>query len=96
MFRCELCDSYLPIFQMGHLCEVCYKIRTIIKCYSAEKIHDAIATIFLVDTKESDSINTEPKNESEMDDSSYMAKPLPPLTDKKESYSSAVTRSKVK
>ena len=52
MFRCELCDSYLPFFQSSRLCEVCYKIRTIIKCYSAKAIHSHISSVFLVDIKE--------------------------------------------
>jgi len=36
--RCELCDEFLPIFQLSRLCERCYKIRTIVKCYDAEKV----------------------------------------------------------
>ena len=49
MFRCELCDTYLPILSSGRLCETCYKIRLITKCYSAESIHKYIANMFLVD-----------------------------------------------
>lgn len=52
MFRCELCDGYLPIFQSGRLCEICYKIRTIIKCYSATAIHKYISNGFLIDLTE--------------------------------------------
>lgn len=52
MFRCELCDGYLPIFQSGRLCEICYKIRTIIKCYSATSIHKYISNGFLINLTE--------------------------------------------
>ena len=52
MFRCELCDGYLPIFQTGRLCEICYKIRTIIKCYSASAIHKYISDGFLINLTE--------------------------------------------
>tara|TARA_R110002153_G_scaffold113188_1_gene255507 strand:- start:1764 stop:2102 length:339 start_codon:yes stop_codon:yes gene_type:complete len=52
MFRCELCDGYLPIFQTGRLCEICYKIRTIIKCYSATAIHKYISDGFLINLTE--------------------------------------------
>jgi len=36
--RCELCDEFLPLFQLSRLCPNCYKIRTIVKCYDAEKV----------------------------------------------------------
>ena len=36
--RCELCDNWLSLFQVGKLCEICYEIRTIVKCYDAESI----------------------------------------------------------
>ena len=49
MFRCELCDAYLPIIQLSKLCPTCYKIRTIIKCYSADKILNCITDKFIVD-----------------------------------------------
>tara|TARA_R110000823_G_scaffold245908_1_gene370018 strand:- start:680 stop:1009 length:330 start_codon:yes stop_codon:yes gene_type:complete len=60
MFRCELCDGYLPIFQTGRLCEICYKIRTIIKCYSATAIHKSISSSFLVELKEEETEVEEP------------------------------------
>ena len=39
-FRCELCDEWLPMLQFSKLCPTCYKIRTIVKCYSAQEILD--------------------------------------------------------
>lgn len=59
MFRCELCDNYLPIFQTGRLCETCYKIRTIIKCYTAKAIHSHISSVFLVDIEEDEEEDNE-------------------------------------
>ena len=60
MFRCELCDGYLPIFQTGRLCEICYKIRTIIKCYSATAIHKYISDGFLINLTEEETEVEEP------------------------------------
>lgn len=51
MFRCELCDAYLSLFQLSHLCENCYKIRTIIKCYDSPKILDCLEQNFKVEYK---------------------------------------------
>ena len=40
MWRCELCDNYLYLFSGGRLCEDCYRIRTIVKCYNSKTILD--------------------------------------------------------
>jgi len=48
-FRCELCDDFLSVFQLSRLCENCYKVRTIIKCYDSAKILDCLETNFIVD-----------------------------------------------
>lgn len=47
-FRCELCDEFLNIFQFSHLCDKCYRIRTITKCYSAETILNCLENNFLL------------------------------------------------
>ena len=47
-FRCELCDEWLPILQFSKLCDTCYKIRTIVKCYSAQEILTHLEKNFLV------------------------------------------------
>jgi hypothetical protein len=83
MFRCELCDNYLPIFQTGRLCPTCYKIRTIIKCYTAKAILSHISSVFLVDIEE-DEEETEKdikelrkkKSESSIGDETYKAPPI--------------------
>lgn len=49
MFRCELCDGYLPIFSLGRLCESCYRIRTITKCYNSKVIRSYLEAVFLVE-----------------------------------------------
>lgn len=48
MFRCELCDAFLPMLQFSHLCPTCYKIRTIIKCYSAGDVLGELEDKFIV------------------------------------------------
>lgn len=47
-FRCELCDEWLPMLSFCKLCDKCYKIRTITKCYNAEKILNHLQEHFLV------------------------------------------------
>ena len=47
-FRCELCDEWLPMLQFSKLCPTCYKIRTIVKCYSAQEILEHLEKNFLV------------------------------------------------
>lgn len=47
--RCEVCDSFLNIFQLSRLCEDCYKIRTITKCYSSSEVLDCLEKNFKVD-----------------------------------------------
>ena len=47
-FRCELCDEWLPMLSFCKLCDKCYKIRTITKCYDAEKILNHLQEHFLV------------------------------------------------
>ena len=49
--RCELCDDFLPIFQLSKLCPICYKIRTILKCYSNEIILEHLEKKFILDEK---------------------------------------------
>lgn len=47
--RCEVCDNYLSVFQLSRLCEYCYKVRTIAKCYSSEEVLDCLEKNFKVD-----------------------------------------------
>ena len=47
-FRCELCDEWLPMLSFCKLCDKCYKIRTITKCYDAESILKHLQEHFLV------------------------------------------------
>ena len=47
-FRCELCDEWLSMLQFSKLCDTCYKIRTIVKCYSADEILKHLEKNFLV------------------------------------------------
>tara|TARA_R110000823_G_scaffold44235_2_gene114738 strand:+ start:349 stop:753 length:405 start_codon:yes stop_codon:yes gene_type:complete len=60
-FRCELCDEWLPMLQFSKLCPTCYKIRTIVKCYSAKEILENLEKTFLV----SDGREAEVKREDE-------------------------------
>ena len=48
VLRCELCDNYRSIFQFSSLCDCCYKIRTIIKCYNREEVLRVLQENFLV------------------------------------------------
>ena len=48
-FFCSLCDEFLPLLQLSKLCDTCYKIRTIVKVYSAETILKNIEENFLVE-----------------------------------------------
>ena len=61
MFRCELCDSFLPVFQFSSLCPVCYKIRTIVKCYSAAEILSKCEENFLVSDSQKQEIEKQEK-----------------------------------
>ena len=47
--RCEVCNEWLPILQLSKLCPICYKIRTIVKAYSADVILKKLQEHFLVD-----------------------------------------------
>lgn len=47
--RCEVCDSFLSVFQLSRLCDNCYKVRTIAKCYSSEEVLDCLEKNFKVD-----------------------------------------------
>ena len=47
--RCNLCDSFLPMFQLSTLCPTCYKTRTIVKAYSADKILKTLQEHFLIE-----------------------------------------------
>ena len=60
--RCNLCDSFLPMFQLSTLCPTCYKTRTIVKAYSADKILKTLQEHFLIeDLPPLISIKEEPK-----------------------------------
>lgn len=48
MWRCELCDCYLRFLQTGYLCDICYKIRLITKCYNAEEILKCVEENFKI------------------------------------------------
>jgi len=45
---CSLCDAFLPFFQLSKLCPTCYKTRTIVKCYTAEKVLENLQEHFLI------------------------------------------------
>ena len=47
-FRCELCDDWLPMLSFCKLCSTCYKLRTIVKCYSANDVLKNVESSFLV------------------------------------------------
>jgi len=47
--RCEVCDNFLSVFQLSRLCEDCYKVRTIAKCYSSSEVLDCLEKTFKVD-----------------------------------------------
>ena len=47
-FRCELCDSWLPMLSFSKLCPTCYKLRTIVKCYNCEDVLKKVEENFLV------------------------------------------------
>ncbi len=47
--RCEVCDNFLSVFQLSRLCDNCYKVRTIAKCYSSEEVLDCLEQNFKVD-----------------------------------------------
>ena len=56
MFRCELCDNILSIFQISKLCNICYEIRTIVKVYNCKLILEHLRKNFLIkQLKENDS-----------------------------------------
>ena len=47
-FRCELCASWLPLLSFCKLCPTCYKLRTIVQCYSCEDVLKKVEDSFLV------------------------------------------------
>ena len=47
--RCSVCDEFLSMFQLSTLCPTCYKVRTIVKAYTADKILKTLQTHFLID-----------------------------------------------
>lgn len=47
--RCSVCDAFLSMFQLSTLCPTCYKVRTIVKAYSADKILKTLQTHFLIE-----------------------------------------------
>jgi len=72
--RCEMCNDWLPLFQLSKLCPTCYKVRTIVKAYSADVILKKLQENFLVDifdieeTKETKEDNNEPLPEKLKED----------------------------
>ena len=62
MFRCELCDDYLSVFSFRRLCENCYRIRTITKCYNSNVIKSYLESVFLVED-ENDTISHASNND---------------------------------
>lgn len=63
-WRCELCDDFLPLFQLSHLCPTCYKIRTIIKCYNSRQILDCLEDRFIVDYELKKALTLPPEDKS--------------------------------
>ena len=63
--RCELCDDWLPLFQMSKLCDTCYKTRTIVKAYSAQSILRSLEEHFLVNNLPPLITPSDPEPESE-------------------------------
>lgn len=47
--RCEVCDEWLPVFQISKLCPICYQIRSVVKCYSNIQILEKLQESFLID-----------------------------------------------
>ena len=65
-FRCELCDEWLNMLQFSHLCNDCYKIRTILKCYNKFDILSSLQNNFLVSIdREKDVKNEDAKFQQE-------------------------------
>jgi len=62
VFRCELCDSFLPLLQFSRLCPTCYKIRTIIKCYDAGRILNTIEHAYKVADESDEGIADDKKD----------------------------------
>ena len=73
VFRCELCDNFRGVLQISNLCDVCYEIRTIIKCYDRESILECLKQNFIVNyledkkSKEDESIESIDESEDERD-----------------------------
>ena len=65
--HCCLCDEFLPIFQLSHLCPICYEIRTIIKCYDNLKILNSLQDNFKIKMEED-----EPTRRKSLGDSTYI------------------------
>lgn len=59
VFRCELCDEFLPIFQFSHLCPCCYKIRTIVKCYNKDSILKALQEKFIISEEQEEQVKSD-------------------------------------
>jgi hypothetical protein len=66
-FRCELCDTFLNMFQFSHLCENCYKIRTITKCYNSETILNCLNNNFLLSDEEKEKFMKKDLQEKEIE-----------------------------
>ena len=64
--RCSVCDAFLSMFQLSTLCDTCYKVRTIVKAYTADKILKTLQTHFLIeDLPPLVSISDEPSEKEE-------------------------------
>ena len=61
VFRCELCDNFLSMFQFSHLCNTCYKIRTIVKCYDEKAVLENLEDNFLISEKRKEEVEKEDK-----------------------------------
>lgn len=57
-FRCELCDDWLPMLSFSKLCPICYKLRTIVKCYNANDILKNAEEHFLVSHAREEELKT--------------------------------------
>ena len=70
VFRCELCDNFRGVLQLSNLCDVCYEIRTIIKCYDRESILECLRENFIINyldkkSKENESIESIDESDEE-------------------------------
>tara|TARA_Y100000310_G_C20489184_1_gene718324 strand:- start:62 stop:325 length:264 start_codon:yes stop_codon:yes gene_type:complete len=64
VFRCELCDNFRGILQFSNLCDVCYEIRSIIKCYDRDCVLECLKENFIVDYRETKKKNANLEGET--------------------------------